>query len=57
MHPYHKAAHKNDPNWLRGIQKYVEKASDADVKDTIRNYGGDEKIVSKAAYDVKQEKS
>jgi hypothetical protein len=56
MHPYRKHAHKNDPIWLRGIQKYVEKASAADVDDTIRNYGGSKKVTAAAAYDIDEEK-
>lgn len=55
-HPYKSHAHKNDPNWLRGIQKYVEKASEADVSDTIRNYGGDREVTAKAALDLDEEK-
>ena len=53
-HPYRPAAHKNDPNWLRGVQKFVEKSTDADVTDTIRNYGGDKKTTGKAAYEPKE---
>lgn len=53
----HKALrHKNDPSWLRGLQPFVEKATDADVTDTIRNYGGNRKVLEDAAYDVKKEK-
>jgi hypothetical protein len=55
-HPYRDAAHKNDPSWLRGIQPFVEKATDADVTATIRNYGGDAKTTAKAAYEPKEEK-
>jgi hypothetical protein len=55
-HPHKKHAHKNDPAWLRGIQKYVEKHSEADVTDTIRNYGGDRKTTAKAVYDIDEEK-
>lgn len=51
-----KERHKNDPNWLRGIQKHVEKASDADVTDTIRNYGGDKAVTADAALDLETEK-
>lgn len=54
---YQKERHKQDPNWLRGIQKYVEKANASDVKDTIRNYGGDEKTTAKASYDTDGETS
>ena len=56
-HPHKKHAHKNDPAWLRGIQKYVEKHSEADVTDTIRNYGGDRKTTAEAGYDIDEEKS
>ena len=53
----HKALrHKNDPSWLRGLQPFVEKATDADVTDTLRNYGGDRKVLEDAAYDVEKEK-
>ena len=55
-HPYHKAAHKSDPAWLRGVQKFVEKATDADVTDTVRNYGSDKKLTAEAAYEPKVEK-
>ena len=55
-HPYKKHAHKNDPVWMRGLEKYVEKASKADVTDTIRNYGGDRKTTAKAVYDIDEEK-
>jgi hypothetical protein len=55
-HPYKSAAHKNDPSWLRGIQQYVEKAGQADVDDTIRNYGGTKKVLEEAAYPVYEEK-
>ena len=55
MHPYHKAAHKNDPSWLRGIQKFVEKHGQADVDDVVRNYGSDKKITEDAAYPVYEE--
>jgi hypothetical protein len=57
MHPYRKYGHLNDPAWLRGIEKYVEKHGQADVDDTIRNYGGSKKIVEAAAYDIDEEKS
>ena len=50
MHPYHKAAHKQDPKWLKGLNKYVEPATVADVTDTIRNYAGDKPTTAKAAY-------
>jgi len=53
----HKALrHKNDPSWLRGLQPFVEKAVDADVTDTIRNYGGNREVLEDAAYDVKKGK-
>jgi len=53
----HKALrHKNDPAWLRGLEPFVEKATDADVTDTIRNYGGSKKVLEDAAYDVEKEK-
>ncbi len=55
-HPYKSAGHKNDPSWLRGLQPFVEKAVDADVTDTLRNYGGNRKVLEDAAYDVKKEK-
>jgi hypothetical protein len=55
MHPYHKAAHKNDPSWLRWIQKFVEKHGQADVDDVVRNYGSDKKITEDAAYPVYEE--
>jgi len=55
MHPYHKHAHKNDPSWIRGVKKFVEKAGQADVDDVIRNYGGDKKITEDAAYPIYEE--
>lgn len=55
-HPYRSAAHKNDPSWLRGLQPFVEKAIDADVKDTVRNYGSDPKATAEAAYEPKEQK-
>ena len=55
-HPYKKHAHKNDPSWLRGIEKFVEKHGAADVDDTIRNYGGSKKVTAAAAYDIDEEK-
>jgi len=55
-HPYRDAAHKSDPSWLRGLQPFVEKATDADVTDTIRNYGGDKAVLEKAAYEAKEGK-
>lgn len=56
-HPYKRHAHHNDPKWLKGLQKYVEKAPDADVDDVVRNYGGNKAVTQDAAYDSKQEKS
>lgn len=41
MHPYHKAGHKQDPRWVKNLNKYVEKAKDDDVKRAVSNYGGD----------------
>ena len=35
-----KERHRNDPKWLGGLKQHVEKAREADVTDTIRNYGG-----------------
>jgi hypothetical protein len=55
-HPYKSEAHKNDPSWLKGIQKFVEDKSAADVAATIKNYGGDRKVTADAAYDIDQEK-
>ena len=56
MHPYYKAAHRNDPNWLRGIKPLVEKHGQADVDDVIRNYGGNRKVNEEASYPVYEEK-
>jgi len=53
-HPYRSAGHKNDPSWLRGLQPYVEKATDADVKDVVRNYASDPKATAEAAYEKKE---
>lgn len=56
MHPFKKYAHKNDPAWIRGVQKYVEESSSDDITATIRNHGGDRKVTAKASYDIDQEK-
>lgn len=53
---YQKERHKNDPSWLKGIEKYVEKATDADVTDVVRNYASDPKATAEAAYEPKEEK-
>ena len=53
---YQKERHKNDPAWLRGIERYVEKATDADVTDVVRNYASDPKATAEAAYEPKEEK-
>ena len=45
-----KLRHKNDPKWARNLDKYVPKATQADLSDTIRNYGGDKATTAKAAY-------
>lgn len=55
-HPYVKAAHRNDPSWLRGLQPFVEKKIDADVTSVVRNYGSDPKATAEAAYEAKVEK-
>lgn len=53
----HKALrHKNDPAWLRGLQPFVEKATDADVTDVVRNYGSDKSETAKASYEPSEEK-
>lgn len=50
-HPYKKAAHKNDPKWLSNLNKYVvPKATDDDLRATVRNYSGDKATTAKAAY-------
>jgi uncharacterized lipoprotein YddW (UPF0748 family) len=54
-HPYKSAAHKNDPTWLRGLQPFVEKAVDADVKDVVRNYASDPVETARASYEPKEE--
>ena len=56
MHPYRKAAHRNDPKWLRGVEKFVEKHSADDIDAVVRNYGGDRELNAKAAYDLDEEK-
>ena len=57
-HPFKSAAHKNDPKWVRNLDPYVEKnlnipiaeqAKVADVKATVRNYGGDLALTQRAA--------
>lgn len=55
-HPYRSAAHKNDPNWLRGVKPFVEKAGQADIDDVIRNYGGDRQPTEDAGYPVYEDK-
>jgi hypothetical protein len=50
------AAHKNDPKWLGGLQKYTEADRAANAKDnaaTLRNHGGDSKALDRAAYSSK----
>jgi hypothetical protein len=53
--PY-KAYQKNQaPDWLKGLDKYVVVPDDneaviRDVKTTVRNHGGDEKLMEKDAY-------
>ncbi len=50
-HPYKEAGHRNDPKWIRNLNKYVvPEATDKDLKATIKNYGGDAKTTAKAAY-------
>lgn len=49
-HPYKAAGHKNDPKWVKDLNKYVEPAINADVSAAIRNYGGDRATTAKAAY-------
>jgi len=50
-HPFKSAAHKNDPKWVKNLNKYVvPKATDNDLRATMRNYSGDEKTTAKAAY-------
>ena len=50
-HPYKSAAHKNDPKWVKNLNKYVvPKANSEDVTATIRNYSGDAATTRKAAY-------
>lgn len=56
MHSYRKYAHKSDPSWLRGLQPFIEKAIDADVKDVVRNYGSDPKATAEAAYEPREQK-
>jgi len=52
MHPYKRLAHKNDPSWLRGVQKYVEKATMDDEKSVVRNYASDPKQTALAGYSI-----
>ncbi len=50
-HPYKEAAHRNDPGWIKNLNKYVvPEATDKDAKAVQRNYGGDAKTTAKAAY-------
>ena len=53
MHPYKKYAHTKDPKWVKGVEKFVEKASAEDTDQTIKNYGGDKAILDKATYQRK----
>ena len=48
----HKALrHKNDPNWVKNLNKYVvPAATDKDAAAVQRNYGGDAATTRKAAY-------
>ena len=58
MHPYQKAAHKQDPKWLTPLK--ADKASDdAKANDTYRviaNYGSDPKPTCAATYVPKKGK-
>jgi len=53
--PY-KAYQKNQgPGWLKGLDKYIELPDNTavkalDAKTTVRNQGGDEKLIAKASY-------
>ena len=55
-HPYRDAAHKSDPNWLRGIKPFVEKHGQDDIDAVIRNYGGSKSANEDAGYPVYEEK-
>ena len=48
-HPYKDAAHKNDPRWVKNLNKFTEKAKKDDVDAIIRNYGGDKNATMQAA--------
>lgn len=48
-HPYRSAAHKNDPRWIKNLNKHVEPAKKADVDALIRNYSGDKAATMQAA--------
>ena len=50
MHPYVKAAHRNDPKWVKGLDMHKE-AKASDLTATIRNNGGDARITAQAAYE------
>lgn len=52
-HPYKEHAHKNDPQWVGGLKKHIEKAKEGDVDDVVRNYGADRDVTAKAAYTKK----
>ena len=50
MHPYKSQARDNNPKWMKGVEKYVEKKA-SDLSATVRNHGGDPKATAQAAYE------
>ena len=49
-HPYKSAAHKNDPKWVNGLNKFKEKAEEGDTARVIKNFDADPKVTREASY-------
>ncbi len=49
-HPYEKAGHKNDPSWIKGLNRFKEKAEVGDTNEVIRNFDADPKVTREASY-------
>ena len=49
-HPYAKWGHTKDPKWLEGLNRYKEKAENADTTRAIKNYDLSPKVTQQATY-------
>lgn len=54
-HPYRAAAHKNDPQWVKGLEtpKEQDVYQQADLRATLRPRIQNEKVTAQAAYTKK----